>query len=206
MDEMVCGLPESLVLGLEVRRKPTAKWFLAGDLAGLGRDSLRQSIATAFGRWSAVAGCTGEETTTEQGADIVIHTVRLDGPQGVLADCMLPGPQVQVMRLDTSERWTIHAGSGVPQGKIDIVRVLTHELGHFWGIGHIGRGNLMAPTYSDSVEKPQAGDRAEMVDRYGPPLPTPPAGPSPGVDPPAEMVIIGQSGKVTGRFRLERIG
>lgn len=204
MDEMICGLPEALVLGLEVRRNAAAKWFLAGDLAGLGRDYLRQSIAAAFGRWSAVAGCSGEETTSEQGADIVIRTQALDGPMGVLADCMLPGPRVQVMRLDTSERWTIHAGPGVPQGKIDIVRVLTHELGHFWGIGHIGRGNLMAPTYSDSVERPQPGDEAEMVARYGPPQPSAP--PPGSVDLPAEMHIVGQSGRVTAKYRLERVG
>ncbi len=205
MDEIVCMLPEGLTLGITSRRPPRAKWFLAGDLPGIERDYLRRCVADAFGRWSAVAGCSGEETDTEQGADLVIRTQVLDGPMGVLADCVLPGPRVQVMRLDTSERWTIHVGPGVPQGRIDIVRVLTHELGHFWGIGHIGRGNLMAPTYSDSVERPQPGDVQEMATKgYGPPQPSAP--PPGSVDLPMEMHIIGQSGRVTAKYRLERVG
>ncbi len=166
----MCGLPDALVLGLEVRRNAQARWFLAGDLAGIGRDKLRAAIAEAFRRWSAVSGCTGTETTNPAEADLVIQTVPLDGPSSVLADCELPGPRVQRMRVDTTERWTLVDGPGVPSNQIDLTRVLTHELGHFWGVGHISAGNLMAPTYSTRIDRPVRGDTAEMVARYGPPV------------------------------------
>lgn len=207
--EKVCGLPDALVLGLEVRRAAQAQWFLAGELPGVDREYLRHSIASAFSRWSAVCGCSGVETDNAARADLVIQTTRIDGVQGVLADCELPGPRVQKMRLDNSERWTIHVGPGVPGGQLDLVRVLTHELGHFWGLGHLARGNLMQPMYSDAIDRPAAGDVAEMVARYGPPVPSTPApapSPSPGVDLPAEMVILGQHGATLARYRLERIG
>lgn len=201
-----CGLPEALELDVSVRRNNTATWQLAGDLANFGRDSLRAAIQLAFDTWSGVANCSAKEASPGETPDLILSTVRLDGPQGVLADCELPGPTIQHLRMDTSEKWIIQLGPGVPQGKIDIERVLTHELGHFWGIGHISNGNLMAPTYSTSIDKPQSGDVQEITSRYGPPQTTP-VPPTPGdVDLPDQMVIIGKSGRETARFKLTRIG
>lgn len=173
----VCGLSEDFSTSLDVRRSPVATWRYQGNL---NLDVLT-AIQQAFDRWTAVANVRGREARPDETPSLIITTQRLDGPQGVLADCELPGPQVQRMRLDTSERWVIVTGPNVPVSQIDLLRVLTHELGHFWGIGHIGPGNLMAPTYSTRIESPQSGDIREMQERYGPPVPQqPPTPPPPG--------------------------
>ena len=202
MDDIrICGLPEHLELGEDIRRSATATWWFMGDLIGLSKDQIRKAIQDAFNSWTKVANCRGVEASTQQQASLLIAVKQLDGPQGVLADCELPGPAIQHMRVDNAEQWTVQLGSNVPANLIDIERVLRHELGHFWGIGHISRGNLMAPTYSSKIWEPQQGDIEEMVGKYGPPIATP--SPSPGM--PYEMWIKDEQGIVTSKFRLIRL-
>ena len=64
---------------------------------------------------------------------------------------------------------------------------LPAELGHAIGISHIGPGNLMAPTYSSTINKPQSGDIQEAIARYGPPR-VQPSEPDPTDD--ETMVLI----------------
>jgi hypothetical protein len=81
------------------------------------------------------------------------------------------------MRIDTAEAWVI--SDNPPNNRVDLLRVLIHELGHGLGIPHIGTGNLMAPIYSSRISRPQSGDISEGVSRYGLANPNPPQPPLP---------------------------
>jgi len=177
-----CGHHDALAVS-NLRRAPRATWWLAGPLTRVGRDAIRRQAQAAFDAWSAVARVTGREAVSELAADLVIRVAQIDGRQGVLADCHLPGPRQQLMRLDDSEAWTVQPGPDVDAALIDLGRVLIHELGHFWGLGHAppGSPNLMAPTYSRAVWLPQAWEVEAMQALYGRPdaPPPPPAPPAP---------------------------
>lgn len=168
---LYCGLPEQLTLELQAR-DPHAKWYVAGGTARSTRDDIRGVIAQCMKTWATVGDVTAEESTEEE-ANLRVVVASIDGRQGVLADCMLPGPPVQLLRLDQSEMWTIHLGADVSNALIDLYRVMLHEIGHYWGIGHDARGakSLMAPTYSASIWTPQQWDVSEFQRRYGTPKP-----------------------------------
>lgn len=90
---------------------------------------------------------------------------------GVLADSGVPfgaTPKTKIpQRYDTAEAWD----------DVMLLAVATHELGHAIGLGHLSKGNLLAPYYDRRITKPQAGDIEEVVRRYGRPQPkTPPTG------------------------------
>lgn len=168
---LFCAYPEAMITE-DLKRDPVARWYVQRGLSRVSRDSIRAQVQAVLNGWSSVASVAGVEAGSEDQADFVIKIVSsIDGRQGVLADCMLPGPRVQVMRLDDSELWTVHMGPDVPQQNIDLYRVLYHECGHFWGMGHAPQNspNLMAPVYSRSIWTPQSWERQEMVKLYGPP-------------------------------------
>jgi hypothetical protein len=172
-----CGLPEVLHLELGQSKRPShAMWFLVSDLPNILHSALRQAITDACTYWPVVANVTMSESPTKQQADLLIDCSRIDGPQGILAQCELPGPKPQHMTVDTNEQWVIHLGPSVPNMKIDLVRVIAHELGHFWGLEHAPRNspNLMAPSYNPRIDHPQSDwDIPQMQARYGHPIPTP---------------------------------
>ena len=208
---LFCAMRADLIFELETpARRPECKWFLSNTLPKWQRDDVRACLVNAASCWPTVAGVTAEEVTSEGQADLIIRCVNLGGPYGVLADCELPGPKVQHMRLDTSEEWTVKLGADVPQNMIDLNRVVRHEWGHYWGMGHAPQGspNLMAPTYSRSIWEPKSWEIQQMTKAYGQPKAPPPDLPpptTPGGDEPDLMVIRGKSGKVTAKFRLTRI-
>ncbi len=179
-----CAVRADLVFDLETpARNPECRWFLENTLPRWARDDVRAALADAAACWPKIAGVTAEEVTTPDQADLIIRCVNLGGPYGVLADCELPGPKIQHMRLDTSEEWVVKLGADVPKNMIDLNRVVRHEWGHFWGMGHAPQGspNLMAPTYARTIWEPQSWEIQQMRQAYGipkpPPAPLPPSAP-----------------------------
>ena len=162
-------------------------WHAAGALNGIGAADFKAAAEEAFGYWAAVCGIRPAYTANDRTANILMHSANLGGPGGTLADSMLPcgltANNKQMEQRYDGENWAI--GETVPNGKIDLVRVICHELGHAIGSDHISAGNLLAPTYNPRVRRPQSGDVAEMVKRYGPPVVAPPTPPPtvPGTPP-----------------------
>lgn len=171
--EAVCAWPQ---------RPAKITWNITGTLAGVSTADQKDAYALAWGYWSEVCGVLPEYVSNPSGANVLMGSGRIDGPQGTLAWSELPcgGARTLAQKYDDTEPWGIFEGGGF--GKIDLVRVACHEIGHVIGIPHISAGNLLAPTYNQSIRKPQAGDIAEAVKRYGPPVnqpePTPPGPPA----------------------------
>lgn len=178
-----CGVPESVlaVASANLAKWPFSRltWTVTDPLPGLSNEDWQEAYRLAVSYWADVCGLTFEYTSNARTANILATAGRIDGPSGTLAWSELPngsGRQL-TQKYDTGEKkWTINE---TPRGgELDIVRVVCHEVGHAIGLPHISAGNLLAPTYSASVRRPQTGDIAEAVRRYGrrvtpTPLPTP---------------------------------
>lgn len=197
-----CGLSEHLET-MEVRRSPRCKWWVRDGLSRVPRDVVRRTVTDAMAMWSSVANVQAVEADSEANADLVIQVASIDGRQGVLADCMLPGPRVQVCRLDDSEAWVVQLGPSVGNDVIDLDRVLRHELGHFWGLGHDRQGaqSLMAPTYSRAIYEAKDWDVQQIQALYGPPVNTAKPG-----QVPTYLVMYDADGHEMNRYRLTEIG
>jgi predicted Zn-dependent protease len=182
----ICGVPDHL-------GDLTAKWpmldvsiYADGSIGGV---PFADAVAYAIKAWNDVCGLRLSHSTNQRTANIVVAQGLIDGRNGVLAQSELPvGFSPSFMRqlaqkYDTGEAWTLSANP--PAGRIDLGRVMAHEIGHAIGIGHISDGNLMAPVYSTSIALPRNGDVTEARARYGAPAPSVP----PPVNPPAGDVF-----------------
>lgn len=171
----ICGVPDHL-------GDVSAKWpmldvsiFAAGSIGGV---LFADAVAYAAKAWNEVCGLRLVHSTNQKTANIALGQGPIDGRNGVLAQSELPvGFSPSFMRqlqqqYDTGEVWTLSANP--PSGRIDLGRVMAHEIGHAIGIGHISDGNLMAPTYSTSIALPRNGDVTEARARYGSPAAVPP--------------------------------
>lgn len=158
----------------------------------------------AFGRWSAVCDVIFTPTADPNSAQFMIFTNRFDGPSGILADCMFPSPGLrqQDMRIDPTERWV--ASDNVPSGSINLFAVLCHEMGHGLGIAHLPSSpppDLMEPTYSSDVNRPQSTEVLMVQKLYGQPqiappsTPVPPLGDSLGLE-----LIISQANQISLKY------
>lgn len=169
-DTRICGVSDAIGQGGDCRWPDgDVSWTIVSVIPGFTFEAMKAVVQTAFDRLAAVCGIVPRYTDTARTARIVINAASMDGPSGVLADSMLPCGNTRqcVQRYDSGEKWTIDDGPAA--GRIDLTRVVAHELGHACGISHIGPGNLMSPTYSQTIIGPQAGDIAELRRRYGPP-------------------------------------
>lgn len=210
-----CGTQDAVSGSGQLARNPHARWLVASTVPGVPLATLQGLVAQAMDRWAAVAAVTHEMLASSNAgaADLVVNGGKIDGPFGVLAWTELPGPQQQQMRLDNAETWE-DGQHGHQRNSILLANVLTHELGHFWGLEHLSSGNLMQPTYDPQIVAPQSGDIEAMVQRYGPAAhPEPPPGPStpPDVPLPSEpgspalMRIYDSTGTKLATYRIQRI-
>ncbi len=172
----VCGVPDSLRTS-ELNAWPEKKirWALAGALPNVSDADLKTCYEHAWGLWSSVCGIEPEYASNYKTAHVLLTTANLGGPMGVLADSHvvpegLPDNDAlqAIQRYDTTEPW--HAKlTAPPSRKISLPVVMCHELGHAIGLSHIADGNLLQPSYDPRIDRPQAGDIAEAVKRYGKP-------------------------------------
>lgn len=174
-----CNHPDVMPVTQSVAKWPDGNitFDVVAPLSQFGLAKMVDLVTQAFARWSAVAGIKATYTPGNAQARILIGTRAIDGPFGILAESELPGPGIAQTHqwYDTAEAW--EAFNGPPAAgdqSIDVVRVMTHELGHALGMSHIGAGNLLAPIYDNNVWTPQAGDVKEMQSRYGPAIADPP--------------------------------
>lgn len=168
-----CSVPDKLPIGegLPHWGKHDLKYAVLGVLPGIPLETMKSAAQKAFDRWAAVCDIRASHIISPaEAADILMGVGRIDGPNGVLAWSELPkerGLSPLNQRYGSNEQWVV--ADTVPTTKIDLIRVMAHELGHALGIGHLQAGNLLAPTYSTSINRPQSGDIAEVIRRYGPP-------------------------------------
>jgi hypothetical protein len=188
-----CGCPDTLPATAGAAALPPAAAtfvFESGGrpLQGISDEQARAAVLQAAGLWTAeLPGLTLREAGAGERPDLLITTdYPSDGPGGVLADCQLPGPRPQRMRLDRATPYVIQLGP-MPRGVIDLLRVVAHEYGHFRGLNHLGRG-LMAPTVSATVDRPTPEDVAALARLY--PGALRPAAPLPPVAPPVPRGVV----------------
>jgi hypothetical protein len=184
-----CANDDTYRAGGTLCRIPREKlfWTLEGGLPSIDGPTLKQAYADAWRLITDVCGLTVEYTSNPKKADVLTRFGPIDGPANVLAWskiwCGNNGPVDQL--FDTSEAFVY--STNPPSNRLSLVGVACHENIHACGLnGHIGRGNLMAPTYDSRILVPQAGDIAELVSRYG--LPKPAAPPTTPI-PPRDTVI-----------------
>ena len=166
-------------------------WRVVQPLPQFTLDAYRDAIREAFERWAGVCAIDPVEAKQGESVNIAFKLIR-EMPGGKLAECYLPYHGIRPTdsldcNVDMAEGKSWVISDNPPSNRLDLVRVLTHELGHGLGVSHLGEqsGTLMAPFYSSRIGWPQAGDIAEVVARYGQadsnrgkpaPIPTTPEG------------------------------
>lgn len=175
----ICGVPDSLRTSeLNAWPEKRIKWALAGSLPEIPEKDVKDCYAHAWSLWASICGIEPEYASNYKTAHVILTAANLGGPLGVLADSYVVPDNLKsnesfdaIQRYDISEDW--HAKTTPPPlRKISLPIVMCHEIGHAIGISHIADGNLLQPSYDPRVDRPQAGDIAEAVKRYGKPKET----------------------------------
>lgn len=166
----ICKGPERMT-GSQVCKwgKHDLKWHFSGRLPGLSDDEAKEAFRLATKYWEAVCDLRFQYVSQPGAADLLLQAGAIDTAGGTLAWQELPcGRDSQKDGMyDTRDTWT--AAESPQRGRIDLVRVAAHELGHGIGIPHIASGNLLQPTYDLRIRRPQSGDIKEAQKRYGAP-------------------------------------
>lgn len=173
-----CGLPDMMLDQSCAWPHKDVTFHAQLNLPGLAAAEVEAAFVEACQQWSAVCGINLTRSDSPA-ANIVARSGtgrsnNLDGRGGTLAWSELPCGRSRRATLqqmyDEAEQWS----------RSMAVAVICHEVGHAIGLSHIAAGNLLAPYYDPRITKPQAGDIAEAVKRYGPPQPKPSPAPAPG--------------------------
>lgn len=118
----------------------------------------------SFDAWSRHANVKVTRTKNTRTADIVVERKNLDGPGNVLGQAGLPQGKNHTrqlpLQLDDADFGT---------GRISLLAVMTHEVGHNLGLDHSDqRSALMFPTYNPRITTPQqVDDVPRIIKRYG---------------------------------------
>ena len=186
-EPMVCGCVEQFGDGSPALKLPTNRplVFVQDALPVHDRDEIWEWLKEAHARWSKVCDWQVRRIMdlSEALPTDVVHLVTVAdlGGSGVLADQMLPysGGRVLKMRINIRRQWSVTDGP-MHGNAVDPVRTLCHEIGHFMGHSHWPVGapsELMEPTLSQTVIRPQPTEAAMSASWFGAPVtPQPPPG------------------------------
>lgn len=206
-----CGITERFGDGAVTYKlaNQRPKFCVREGLPGIPRDQLIAACVEAFGRWSAVCDLIFTPTDDPHAAQFVIFAHQFDGQSGVLADCQLPSPGLtpQDMRLDLSERWIV--SDVPPPGRINLVAVLCHEMGHGIGLQHLPSNpppDLLEPVYRADINRPQATESAIVQKWYGlPQVVTPPSTPPLGDSLVVDLIITQGTTEYRAQGKANRV-
>lgn len=212
-----CSRPDCMGLAIGQGNRwpePRVKWTILNPAGfrGLSEKQAQDAFAWAWAAWAGVCGIQPLHVAEPARAHVVIQSAAIDGPGQTLAWSELADGTMdrKSQRFDASETWTVDSAVGT-RG-LDLRRTAAHEIGHVLGIPHIRNGNLLQPMYDPSIPGPQAGDIAEAVGRYGPPVSAPPPPlpePPAGHNAPWQILISGNGNPPAGieatGYRVSRL-
>lgn len=159
--------------------------YIRDELSGYSRDEIWSWLKEAHARWGTVCDWRAVriDDLNDAGANDYVQLVTVAdlGGGGVLADQMLPynGGRTLKMRINARIMWK--ATDGRMGSAVDPIRTLCHETGHFMGHQHWPVGapdELMEPTVSNTIIRPQPTEAKMSASWFGPPDGNPP--PTPG--------------------------
>jgi hypothetical protein len=182
------------------------------DLGALRSNQVKEIIEAQINQIRAVTdGITFDLFTPTLSANIVCKLARLDGPNGVLADCQIPQPNASpdntqlLMRIDTGEVWGYFTSQRI-NGIIDFGRTWLHEFLHGIGLGHqpasIQKPAIIQAMYNPLLWLLQDTDKSEIVRRYGGAAVKPaPAPVPPPLGAPSEIPVVVTAKTQWGEYR-----